>query len=235
MRALLAILAVAVLASGCTGSSPAADPTSATSAAPATIHPVVGVPPTAPRLTDTLHLLTPPRLTASVPDAAQDIRIPVTSVFSPAVVAAGTGQAPFPTWSLTLGRTLPALQANATLWVDVEGAVVGNPSPAAQQCFWGLQIAVHGATTPLTSVCIPEVLQVPNGVRALRAQFPVVQTVLDPGTTLDLVLNCNAAAQPPGSTVELLTASTAHDSQVTLAGLQAGLDPASLLGATSHR
>ncbi|HUR61003.1 MAG TPA: hypothetical protein VM286_01390 [Candidatus Thermoplasmatota archaeon] len=175
------------------------------------------------------------------PTGSSDIVAAVPSPFdSSGASNSAAGKSPYLIWTFTLPGDLSVLMANMTLWVDVEGTVVGDPFPTANGCFWNAMIQVHqdpqslpGQLAPpsaLTSTCGVEPLQVPTGIRALQLKFPVAQGTLAKGTQLDLALNSNAFASPAAH-VDMLTGSTVHDSQISLQGLQMPLDPEGLLGA----
>lgn len=174
--------------------------------------------PVAPQTTDTLHLLAPPDLMPQKPVANNDLVVAIPSPVGPTSLAARNTQL---AWNFTLPADLNVLVANVTLWVDVEGAVVGDPSQGATGCFWNADLRLHGSTQVgfLATACGTESLQVPNGIRSLMLQFSSAQGPFARGTTFDLLLSTSASVQPPSSQVNLLTASIVHDSQITVKGL----------------
>lgn len=215
MRALLAVASLILLA-GCfsTGSDPTltapSSSSAATSASPAPL-------PSSPHLTDTLHLLAPPTLSVAAPSAVTDTRVPLQSPTT------NGGASSLTHWDLTLPGDLGVLVVNATLWVDVEGTVLGDPSAGLNGCFWNADIYLDGAapaTGPLAHGCVTEPLQVPNGVRPLALQVSSAQGPFAKGTTLHVYLSSSASAAAPGATIDLLTGSAAHDSTLTVKGLQ---------------
>lgn len=232
MRHLIPVVLVAILLAGCLSSPPKTE-TSTSASSRSAVTPIQA--PLA-KETDTLHLLAPPDLSPVAPAGKQDVAVALPSAFTGGLNAISNPNGAFlPTWSLTLPNDLGLLNVTATLWVDVEGNVVGDPIPTANGCFWGLQVAIHGAAQPVTSVCGVEPLQVPNGVRALVLQFPLAQGSFTQGTTLDFILNSNASFQDPAARIDLLTGSTGHDSRLTVEGMKVSLPQPSipgLLGAT---
>jgi hypothetical protein len=228
MRLLLALAFVALLASGCLSGTPDA----ATASATATTTSLRAPRPTAPAqplATDTLHLLAPPDLATAKPMADTDTTIAIPSLTANlAGAAAGSG---FLEWTLDLPRDLTTLVGNATLWVDVEGQVFGDPSPASH-CFWTLQLTFDPSQTATTSACGDEPVQVADGVRAVQLALPAAQGTFEKGRTLYVLLS-TTATPAPGSTVDLLTGSRLHDSQLTIAGLQLPLPRTALLGAAA--
>lgn len=184
--------------------------------------------PLLPIATDTLHLLANPDFTPNKPTQASDIVVPILSAQQ--LAAQGT-QVVNSDWNFTLPKDISILKANLTLWVDVEGAVVGDPLPTANGCFWGVNIDIKDnlQAQATTKGCAVEPLQVPNGIRAINIPLPLAQGPFTKGTTFIVQLTSNAFVQPPGSMVNLLTGSIVHDSTITVDGLQIPLNPASLL------
>ena len=217
------VILVALMASislaGCFTTGPS-DSTPATNVTAVVTHSATSVQPVplVPQTTDTLHLMGPPDLTPQKPVANNDIVVAIPSPVGPTSLAARNTQL---AWNFTLPEDLNVLIANATLWVDVEGAVVGDPSQGATGCFWNADLHLHGSTQVgfLATACGTESLQVPNGIRALMLQFSSAQGPFAKGTTFDVLLSTSASVQPPSSQVNLLTASIAHDSQITVKGL----------------
>lgn len=214
MRTALAVLAVAALLAGCS-QAPDATPTPAAVALPS---PTLA-PPVLPTATDTLHLLAAPYLTPTPPTGTTDTAIAVPSVFQAATNVLQ--------WTVTLPKAMSVLSGNATLWVDVEGTVLGDPFPTSNGCFWSAFLTADPAQAAPTSACVAEPLQVQDGVRAIQLAFPPAQVAFPAGTTLYLQLTSNSE-QAPGSSVLVLTGSHAHDSQVTIHALELPWTPALL-------
>jgi len=235
MRILLLAFAC-LLVSGCF--SGPSTPTLAASSAPPTTTTTTTSHASAivvPLTTDTLHFATAPDLVPARPDGASDIvtRLPTPFQPDPAVAS---GKSAYLVWTFDLPTDLPALKANVTLWVDVEGSVLGDPFPSAGGCFWNLALQVHtdapafalSMPADLTSACVKEPLQVPTGVRAITFDLPLAQTTLQKGTRLDISIDANAEPAP-GSLVAMLSGTAQHDSQITITGLGAPLSASALI------
>jgi hypothetical protein len=183
--------------------------------------------------TDRLHFLERPHVTAREPTAQEPVRVPVPSIFEESLK--------FPngfrdTWNFTPPAEVRGFVGQATLVVEVKGGVAGNPFPTSDGCFWALGVTVDqgGPGREFDLGCLPEGAQVPAGIYVLEFPFAYPDAVIGAGSVVHFEFHTNENIQrPPGSSVELLTASVPYDSVVDVYGLQLPVDPALLLQTTA--
>jgi hypothetical protein len=211
------LLLSSALLSGCS-SAPEAAPSAS---APPTVTTVVGA--LRPQAyTDTVHLLQQPAFTTDLPGAGEPLRIPI-----PPFV----GRSSFTDWwTVELNEDTQSIQGQAVLFGEVTGPVVNDPSPLAGGCFWSLSVTWDDLDPNAyrDTPCGVEAPTVSPGVRQLV--FPLDITGPWPaGTALHFEFHTQDFARSPGADVNLLTASAAYDSTLTIAGLHLPLDPSLLL------
>lgn len=210
--------AASLLIAGCSSGTPAESPTATTSTT-TDAQPVL---PVAPPTTDTMHLLDAPHATAAAPTGDQDIRVPVPAFADAVAGALQGGGSSGVSWTIPR-QQLMLVEGNATLWVDVHGTVT-NPSTGG--CFWSLFLLVkdaNGSQMGSSSNCIHEENVVAPGIRELAFTFPRVDVRQIISEEFTLTLN-SAGTYAPGSGIDVLTGSVAHDSRVSLRGLALTLD-----------
>src|SRR5687767_11692800 len=121
-----------VTLAGCSSAPDSGGPTTSSSSALPTSATVLTF--TKPVLTDTLHLLDAPHFAATLNARSEPIRTPVAT--------AGTQDDGAALWKLPRPEGLGVLQGNATVWVEVKGAVA---SATAGECFWVVYLRVESA------------------------------------------------------------------------------------------
>lgn len=179
----------------------------------------------APRFTDTYHFLARPAVTPTPPDSYEPVRVPVSSLYDR--TAAPTSEPP--TWDFAIPQDIQGLIGTATVWVEVQGTVTGNPfsQPPTEGCFWCLNAVVDGDLVGLGS--LTEDLQVEPGIYELHFAFSYADRSFPAGTTFHVQFTTGEwMARAPGTSVEMLTASIQHDSFLQIYGLELPLDEAFL-------
>lgn len=218
------VLALVPLMAGC--ASPGdGEPAPAT---PSATYSVVGDNRVSPVLvSDTYHLLAQPDVAPRAPTGTETVRVPVGSAFAPTKVTQPSDDA----WRLVLPHDVGGLVGTARLWVEVKGPLLGNPfSGVTGGCFWSLDVAAQGEEYGLA--CLPEEMQVREGVHELVFTFAHADRAYPAGTVLALTFEAlEWVERSPGTTVEVLTGSAEFDSSVQLYGLELPLDEGLLLAA----
>lgn len=181
-----------------------------------------------PLLTDTLHLLDSPEMTALVPTGDEVIRVPVRAKGIPVSMGAVERD-----WRHPRPENVTTLTGSLTLWVDVQGTV-SNPHPA-EPCFWTVHVYVPTTSSggglvgmDTTRMCASEPAVVPVGVRSLQFTLPDADIPSGAGDTLVLHIDANGVLAP-GASIDVLTGTPEYDSQLTLLGLQVELPTQALL------
>jgi hypothetical protein len=214
VAALLTLVALA----GCTGS-PSVEPETISQSSSETAPAARPLP---PATTDTLFLLDAPHLEATLPVNGPLFRTPLPSGTSTAEPLAWT----FPRPDLTV------LKVTAKVWVDVQGSHL-HAGTLTGGCFWQFFLAVHsnegGQAWGAEACATPEATAVEPGLRELQVVFPAIDLVGVAGDQISLWPAAGTDARAPGSTVELLSGTNEYPSALTIEGLAAPLDMATLL------
>jgi hypothetical protein len=183
--------------------------------------------------TDTLHLLAFPDTTPAIPEAYDDLRLPIPGTAD--IAASGTtGNAAMHEWRLHLGEDLQGVVGTATFWVDVRGSILNNPNPLVDHCFWEFRFLTGDVNTGEShfAPCGKENATIAQGVRPITFTFDLPAASVPAGQDLRFELYTQDFGRAPGATVDLLTGSVAHDSRVQLIGLRLPLDTGVLLATT---
>ncbi|MHB1260955.1 MAG: hypothetical protein ACYC2H_04485 [Thermoplasmatota archaeon] len=218
LRLLALPLAAMVLLSGCSTNAPSGQE----GPAPTTAFTITGDNRIVePLFTDTYHFLAQPGVTPAPPDAVESVRVPVTSLYDRTM---GLPAEP-PTWDFAIPQDVQALMGTATIWVEVTGTVTGNPFSQTPTggCFWCLNALVNGELVGLGS--LTEDLQVQPGTYELHFTFSYADRSYPAGTEFQVHFTTGEwVARPPGTTVEMLTASIQNDSFLQIYGLELPLE-----------
>ena len=228
----LVFSALSLLLAGCFTNGPSGTHSTSTSGA-ATMSSSTGSTTGLQATTDIIRFAMAPNLTTVAPHQIKALRVPV---FSP--LAAGSALSLKPsTWNFTWPKDrTTAIVWNLTLWVDVEGTVLGQttvpPNANGTYRFWNVVIVMGepGAQPRDDSksrgggIDFWEPQTVPNGVRELRASITLPAAAFAKGWFVSVSLQTAATFIAPGATVDLLTASTEYDSRMQVSDLQLPLE-----------
>lgn len=166
--------------------------------------------------TDTLHFLKDSFSTKAANGA--DLRVSITPLYTQLDPTETLGKAV--QWVETMPDLRLLHSANFTLWMDLQGTVVAQPG--SNVCFWTVNLFFQAPDGSLsgTSACAEEpVGVVAPGLRSLQFAMKITFDAFPAGTQLQVQPSIDGYFGPDGK-VELVTGSAAHDSQITVPGLQ---------------
>jgi len=214
MRTALALLAAAIVLSGCSGSGGNAPPPS--------VHPEstssAGPPPPPAPTSDTLHLLAQPQMATALPSGSSEVATPVG--FGGGAGAPGGPQTPAAHWSYLVTSSTNVTGGEAHLWVNIKEQLIITSNPAQPQCSWQLTVHVGSDNQALTPCINEQAGVVQPGIKELVFPLTIdspIQT--ERNETVLLSLTRAGFSLSTNNAVDLLSGSSDHDSRLILKGL----------------
>ena len=214
------LLLIALLLAGCTH--PPASPTSTSTGT--SMKGVVGVSPqaTGAVAARTLHFASDGKFTTTVPNAQKATRI---AISAPLAAGASLGQS---LWAATWPQDTHVVRGNFSLVLDLEGTAVaaGTGNTNGTACFWAFTLTLFPRdSTPgdqkghAWTRCLWEPNVPASGLRTWKGSFEMPSDNYGKGWSLGASIIVDANVVTPGTTLELLTASTLYDSTLTFDGV----------------